>query len=177
MSNELVRPEVDDRTRHRILSLIGTGLTFSQIAERAETTPDLVWQVKSDMRNSVDALTTDEWVAKAFVDLQTVVSLAMQEFKTTDDARSKAPLLQTAVTATKTFVEKLEKWSARNQGSIQTLNKKRQVELTTMLNRMTALASDALDDGEPHSKEEILQSMLDGLMVAALEMEERQDTQ
>jgi len=176
MSKELARNEIDERTRAQVIRFLGTK-TIRQIAERLSISPETVLAVKQDIVDSMDALTVEEHVAKAFVDLQNVTALAMAEFQSTDDARSKAPLLATAVGATKTTMQMLEKWEAKNKVQVDTLNRKRQTELTTALNRMSELTSTELDDGLPHTKDEILQSMLNNLMTAAVEMDLRNESQ
>ena len=172
MTKELVVPEIEERIRRQVVRRLGTR-TVRQISEELGTTPDVVLAVKQSIVDSMDALTVDEHVAKAFVDLQEVVGMALSEFNSTEDARSKAPLLSAAVTATKTTLQMLEKWQSRNQGAVDALNRKRQTELTAMLNRMSELAADSLADEFPHTREEVLKAMLDGLMTAAVEMEER----
>lgn len=174
MTKELTAPSLDERTRSQVIRLLGTK-TVRQIAERVGVSPDVVLQVKQDIVDSMDALTIEEHVAKAFVDLQSVTAMAMAEFQSTDDARSKAPLLATAVGATKTTMQMLDKWEQKNKGNVDAINKKRQSELITALNRMSEITAEMLDDGLPHDKEEILQVMLNGLMTAAVEMDERNE--
>lgn len=145
------------------------------IATELGVTPDIVLRVKQDIVDSMDALTVDEHVAQSMSLLRDVAEKAREEFDRTEDARSKAPLLAAAVTATKTFMAELHKWADKNKGQVEALNKMRQRELASALNKMAEITATDLDDGEPHTREEILESMLTGLMTAVTEMETRNE--
>ncbi len=172
MSNEIARTEVDERTRRQVLALFGRK-SPREIAESLGVTPDVVIRVKQDIMDSHDALTVAEHVAHSLALLRDVAENAREEFERTDDARSKAPLLAAAVTATKTFLNELKKWNDMESGKVETLNGLRQRELVLALNKMSDITANKLDDGQPHTKDEILQTMLDGLMEAVVEMETR----
>lgn len=172
MSKELTTQEIDERTRNQVMRHLGTK-TIRQISEAVGVPVETVLRVKQDVVDSMDALTIEEHVAKAFMDLQNVVNTAMAEFNSTDDARSKAPLLSAAVTATKTTMQMLEKWDSKNSDKVDTLNRKRQSELIKVVSRTNELTAEALDDGLPHDREEILSVMMASLLTAAGEMEAR----
>lgn len=171
---ELVVPTVPERTRNQIIGYLGTK-TPRQIAELTGVTPETVIMVKRELVESMDALTAEEHVAKSFVELNRITQLAMSEFSSTDDARSKAPLLASAISSVKVSLQMLEKWSAKNKGAVDVLNKRRQMELVTALNKMAEVTATKLDDGEPHNREDIFQTMLDSLMEAVVEMEARNE--
>lgn len=174
MSNELVVPSVPERTRNQIIGYLGTK-TPRQIAELTGVTPETVIMVKRELVESMDALTAEEHVAKSFVELNRITQLAMSEFSSTDDARSKAPLLAAATSAVKTSLQMLEKWSAKNKGAVDVLNKKRQREIVEAFTIMSETTGTLLDDGEPHSKDEIVQVMIDSLREAVVGMEARNE--
>lgn len=172
MSNELVVPEVDERTRRQVMRRLGTR-TPRQIAEELGITPDIVLAVKRDIVDSMDALTVDEHVAKAFVDLQEVVGMALSEFNSTEDARSKAPLLSAAVTATKTTLQMLEKWASKNAGAVETLNKRRQTELIRLMQRTVDGGVDEIAETYDLDKQALFDIFNQKLLEAATDMEAR----
>lgn len=174
MSKELATQEIDERTRNQVIRYLGTK-TIRQISELVGVPPETVLRIKQDIVDSMDALTVDEHVAKSFADLQSIVSMALSEFRSTDDLRSKAPLLSAAITSIKTTLQMLEKWQAKNQVAKDTLNNKRRTELITVVSRTNELTAEALDDGKPHNREEIMAVMMSSLLTAAAEMEARNE--
>ncbi|MCK9603239.1 MAG: hypothetical protein M0R66_02505 [Candidatus Omnitrophica bacterium] len=172
MTKDLVVPKIEERTRRQVLRRLGTR-TPRQIADEMGVTPDVVLAVKRDIVDSMDALTVDEHVAKAFVDLQEVVGMAMSEFQSTEDARSKAPLLSAAVTATKTTLQMLEKWASKNSGAVETLNKKRQSELITLMQRTVDSGVEEIAETYDLDKQELFDVFNRKLVEAAMDMESR----
>ncbi|MCK9600628.1 MAG: hypothetical protein M0R06_16405, partial [Sphaerochaeta sp.] len=164
--------KIEERTRRQVLRRLGTR-TPRQIADEMGVTPDVVLAVKRDIVDSMDALTVDEHVAKAFVDLQEVVGMAMSEFQSTEDARSKAPLLSAAVTATKTTLQMLEKWASKNSGAVETLNKKRQSELITLMQRTVDSGVEEIAETYDLDKQELFDVFNRKLVEAAMDMESR----
>ena len=172
MTKELVVPEIEERIRRQVVRRLGTR-TVRQISEELGTTPDVVLAVKQSIVDSMDALTVDEHVAKAFVDLQEVVGMALSEFNSTEDARSKAPLLSAAVTATKTTLQMLEKWSSKNAGAVETLNRKRQNELIMLMQRTVDSGVEEIAETYDLDKQELFNIFNRKLEEAATDMDLR----
>lgn len=173
MAKDVQKPELDERTRGRVIDLLGTELTIPQIAERCETTPRVVMQIRADLSKSIDELTMDEMMAKALINLNRIINMALSEFKTVEDMRNGAPLLQTAVTATKTLIEKMEKHRDRNKGQVETLNRKRQSELITLMQQTVNAGVDEISDIYDLPKQDLFDVFNRKLIEAATEMELR----
>lgn len=174
MGTEIVVQEVDERTRRQVLALLGRK-SLREIAESIGVTPDVVIRIKQDIVDSIDALTVEEHLAQSLSLLRDVAENAREEFERTDDARSKAPLLGAAVSATKLFMSELNKWNDKNSGAASTLNAARQRELSTALNRMAEISATEIHERSDLPREEVLEVMLTALMTAVTEMESRNE--
>lgn len=174
MAKDLVVPEIDERTRNQVIRYLGTK-TVRQIAEAVGVAPEVVLRVKQDIVDSLDALTAEEYVAKAFVDLQTITSMAMEKFHEIEDERALSGLLTNATGSIKTTLQMLEKWQSKNQANIDTVNRKRQQELVTLVHSAFGKFVEFLEQEKGLEPEEMWNTF-EGLMyIAAQEMEARNE--
>lgn len=172
MGAELAVADVDERTRRLITSLLGRK-TPRQIADEAGVTPDVVLRVKQDLVDGIDALTVDEHVAVAVSLLHEVARKALAEFDKSDDARSKAPLLQSVTGAVKTQVQVLEKWRTKNESAVATLNAKRQSELVTLMQTTVDRGVEEIARDYDLDKQTLFDVFNRHLIEAAMEMDAR----
>ena len=174
MGTEIVVQEVDERTRRQVLALLGRK-SLREIAESIGVTPDVVIRIKQDIVDSIDALTVEEHLAQSLSLLRDVAENAREEFERTDDARSKAPLLGAAVSATKLFMSELNKWNDKNSGAANTLNMARQRELITLMQETINGGVKDIEDQFGVDAQEMYEIFNKRLIEAAMGMESRNE--
>lgn len=123
---------IDRRTERAIWRGMLTK-SVRQLADETGLTTDAVLRIRNQMLESVDALSIDQRRTKLLVELQEISDRARQEFETTTDARSKAPLLATSVSAMKVVLGELRNLEKTGSAEVDTLNALRLQELTTLM--------------------------------------------
>lgn len=166
------RPEVDERQRARVVSLLGRR-NVRDIAAATGLTPDEVLRIKQDVVEGIDALSLDEHVAKAVYTLQDVAAKALDSFQSVEDQRSLAPLLQAATGAIKTQIQVLDKWRTQNQGNVDRLNNQRQEELVLLLKNAFGLFAGRVAEMHNLDEAELWTLFEEDMRIAAEEMENR----
>lgn len=170
-----VEPQFDERTRKEVVKRLGTK-SLRQISDEIGVSPDVVLAIKQDIVNSMDALTIQEHVAKAFVTLQEIVNKALLEFDINDDPRSKAPLLASATQATKTTLQMLKDWETKNQGQVESLNAKRRAELVRLVSTSVDKSVDEISEVYDIPRQDLFDIFNANLLETATEMEARHES-
>ena len=132
MSTEITSNEVSARIKQIVWRYAGVKST-REIAELTGLPPERVLALKKEMYDTVDALTIDQQLTRCMVQLQEISERAREEFESTTDARSKAPLLSASVTAIKTLLNEMRNIRKTEDKAVSTLNAKRQSELVTLM--------------------------------------------
>lgn len=128
MTKELAVPEIDDRTK-RIIWKGAASKSVSVLAEETGLTREAVLNIRNGMLEAVDALTIDQERQLIMVELHEVAQRAREEFESTPDARSKAPLLSAHISAMKLLLTQLKELEKAGSSQVDTLNAMRQREL------------------------------------------------
>lgn len=119
----------------RELKVIWDGMLTKSVRELADATGlpvPVVLQARNDALEAVDALTVDQRRTRLLIRLQALAEKAEEEFESTTDARSKAPLLSAATGAIKTVLQELRKMDGDSQTDIERLNAMRRREVVNV---------------------------------------------
>lgn len=133
MTKEIAIADVDERTR----KVIWKGMTTKSVTELSELTGltrENVITIRNSMLEAVDALTIDQERQKIMVELHQVAERAKEEFESTQDARSKAPLLSAHISAMKLLLTQLKELEKSGNSQVESLNELRRNELVALMN-------------------------------------------
>lgn len=131
MTNELAKPIDNDRIRTIVWR--NTHKSVRELAEMTGLTVQQTLAVRNEMLDGVDALTVDQEKTKLLVDLHELAERAKEEFESTSDARSKAPLISASISAIKLLLSELRQIEKSSNGEVTALNALRQRELVSLV--------------------------------------------
>lgn len=132
-SKELTVDEIDDRTRKIILKGAASK-TVPQLVEETGLSRDVIIRIRAELLEAVDALTIDQERQLLMIKLHELSERAMEEFESTPDARSKAPLLSASVSAMKLLLTQLRELEKSGDSQVEALNSLRRNELVSLMN-------------------------------------------
>ena len=171
MGNDLTAVD-EERTRNLVWKSLGRK-SVSEIAELTGMKPNEVLALSREILTSVDALTIEQQIAKALIDLNEIAVIAREAFEDAEDDRAKAPLLAASITAIKTGVGIIKDLQKQTGTQIERLNELRIRELREMVSEMATLSAKQLSDSTGLSQDEIMQVFMANLMQAAQNVEDR----
>lgn len=169
MGNELTAVD-DQRTRDIIWKYIGRK-SVSEIADLTGLKPNDVLTVSREMLTSVDALTIDQQITKALIDLNEIAARAMEAFDRASDERSWAPLLSSATGAIKTNVAILKDIQKNNNTQVDALNELRVRELLRLVDKVVFMTAEQIQAKHGVPASEVLDMFQENLIPAAAELE------
>lgn len=169
MGNELTAVD-DERTRNIVWKNLGRRTT-SEIADLTGLEPKDVLAISREILTSVDALTIEQQITKALIDLNEIAVVAKEAFEVATDDRAKAPLLAASITAIKTGVGILNTLQKSNSAQVDALNELRVRELLRLVDKVVFVTAEQIEDKHGIAASEILEMFQDNLIPAAAELE------
>lgn len=151
-SQELVRPEEDERVRSIVWKHLGSK-NAREVAELAGVTPDVVMRIKKELLDTTDSLTVQQHQTRI---LKLVDETATQAIEwaheiansgNPDRERSLGPVLTSANQFLKLATQMLKETEAKNTAQVEALNQLRIRELyDTVVLMMEFVTSDLVED-------------------------------
>lgn len=127
--------ELDSYDNERNRRMVWRGLgkkSVRQVAEDTGLTVEQVVNLRNQLFDEVDALSVEQRMMKAVVDLQEFADRARESFETIQDERAKGPLMGQAISATKIVLDTMKYWEKTRTGEVNVLNELRKREISLM---------------------------------------------
>lgn len=164
--------EADKRTQRAIWRGMTTK-SVRQLADETGLSMEATLRIRNELLDAVDALTIDQRRTKLLVDIQAISDRAREEFESTQDARSKAPLLATAVSAMKVVLNELRNLEKTGNREVEVLNAMRQREIVQVYEEGHMPFIEWLVDEKGLDREELEGKSQVWIMEAARKMDAR----
>lgn len=173
MSEELTKMGVTARTERLIWRYMGVK-SARQIADDLGLEPEEVLRIKRELLDEVDVLSNEQQRRKLMMDMQEVAADAIEKSKNVLDERNYAPMLAASTQAMKTALNEMNRIEKATQDKVDRLNRHRINELVRLIQWAIDGGVEELDDGEPHTAEEMYSVFNKRLMEGAALLEDRE---
>lgn len=175
---EVTKKDAIDTRLDRIVWREISHKSVREIAEDHGLNVQDVFEAKRRILESVDSLTIQERVTKMITDLSEVVEIALAHSRIighdAEAQRNLGPVLTAATQASKAVIAQMNTMEKATSGQVEKLNQRRINALVTIMQMTVDASVVELDDGKPHTAEEMFAVFNKNMIAGVAEVEARE---